>query len=95
MCKKFEIFVFVRFIYTRGEKIRQLFRSFFSGNFLLTFSFLNLFRKISGHIRKGETLLHMASRGGKIELVKFFIEKGIDIYQTDENGYNALHWASF
>ncbi|NQY04661.1 MAG: ankyrin repeat domain-containing protein [Flavobacteriaceae bacterium] len=39
---------------------------------------------------EGKTPLHMAVRRGDPELIDFFIEKGVNINQVDENGNTAL-----
>ena len=38
--------------------------------------------------------LHLASENGHKEIVRFVIEKGIDINHTEKDGRNALHLAS-
>ena len=42
----------------------------------------------------GKNALHFASSEGHKEIVKLLIEKGIDINQKEEDGWNALHFAS-
>ncbi|MCC6698148.1 MAG: ankyrin repeat domain-containing protein [Candidatus Hydrogenedentes bacterium] len=49
---------------------------------------------IHGVTEGGRTLLHEAARGGHIDLVKFCIEKGLDVNAAEkENGKTALQYA--
>ena len=41
---------------------------------------------------KGRPSLHFSAQSGSYELVKFFIEKGANIYLKTENGMNCLHF---
>ncbi|XP_076783334.1 ankyrin repeat domain-containing protein 31 [Arvicanthis niloticus] len=43
---------------------------------------------------KGESRLHVASRGGNISLVKVLIESGADVNLKDNEGWTPLHKAS-
>jgi ankyrin repeat protein len=45
-------------------------------------------------IKSKNEFLVLSSENGHKEIVQLLIEKGIDINQTDEDGRNALHWAS-
>ena len=43
---------------------------------------------------EGRSSLHFSAQSGNYELVKFFIEKGANIYLKAENGMNCLHFAA-
>ena len=52
--------------------------------------------KFNVHItdNKGFTALHQSACNGSYELVKFFIDKGIDIHLKTITGFNCLHIAA-
>ena len=41
----------------------------------------------------GRTVLHLAARGGNLEMVKYLVECGADINAKDKYGSTALDWA--
>lgn len=41
----------------------------------------------------GQTMLHLATSLGFVELVRFLVTRGIDLNVPDRNGYTALHFA--
>ncbi|KAJ5392532.1 ankyrin repeat domain-containing protein 44 [Penicillium cosmopolitanum] len=44
---------------------------------------------------EGTTALHLAAYGGHIEVVKFLIHAGADVFAFDFPGLTALHWAAY
>lgn len=48
-----------------------------------------------GTIREGESIaLHYACSHGRLELVKLFLQRGVDINEPDDSGGNFLHSAA-
>jgi ankyrin repeat protein len=48
---------------------------------------------VNGKTSGGGTALMKASEFGNLQVIKFLLEKGANINQTDKYGYNALLWA--
>ena len=46
------------------------------------------------HVRQGMTSLHLASRTGKTEIVKYLLEKDADMNITDDAGRKAIDYAT-
>ncbi|MDX5462095.1 MAG: ankyrin repeat domain-containing protein [Wolbachia endosymbiont of Tetragnatha montana] len=44
--------------------------------------------------RENVTLLSIAARSGKLDIVKYFIEQGADVNLKDNNGFTVLHLAA-
>lgn len=43
---------------------------------------------------RGETVLHYASFFGRLEIIQYLIEAGVDLNDADREGITALHWAA-
>lgn len=44
--------------------------------------------------KTGETFLHFAAAKGKLDIAKLFLEKGLSIYDFDDEGYFPIHSAA-
>ncbi len=51
---------------------------------------------VNGQRKDGVTALMMAAKYGRLESVKYLVKrKETDIFATDNDGWTALHWASW
>ncbi|WP_044282901.1 ankyrin repeat domain-containing protein [Candidatus Amoebophilus asiaticus] len=50
--------------------------------------------KVNDKDNNGNSLLHLASEKGHINIANLLIDKGANINDKDKNGYSPLHWAA-